>query len=437
MQALETFIHLHNQVVAREFLEELLLLAVSDNDITIYKRVKKILETYPNVKEFEVVVKDISVLKKQLEATQSVGLNGSRHKGVYKEALNECGRLNKGYKFEKGGKIVKTKQSKKKKSQTAYTEIQKLEKELASIDTNTQEGKAKLKDLQGKAKDILDTVSIEDIKQEAKEHSKKYQALSDAFKEAGKKLDANPKNRDLKKKEKEAGQKLNDWANKSTTFNKLLKWKGYKGILVVGKYAKNKSDNNPQKKPVKKGVKMSKNTKTPFVLSYLPKKYEKKIYTSTTNELVKGTKETTTDTVFRNANKNMLELVKNKLMSLELFKKGYFRNEDKPVYYNIPTFVYKKAYVTELKTIDVVILEYLLKELEKYDYETAWEEYSFEGKNAFEIGSNVKNNITKIKRYLDKQKGLGGTAEEKPKFSTLKEVKKYYLNWALKNLIDP
>jgi len=50
-----------------------------------------------------------SVLKK-------AGLNAPRHNGAAKNALSECGRLKKGFKYEKGGKIVKVKKQPKKKS---------------------------------------------------------------------------------------------------------------------------------------------------------------------------------------------------------------------------------------------------------------------------------------------------------------------------------
>lgn len=44
-----------------------------------------------------------------------LGLKAPRHNGAAKNALSECGRLKKGYKYVKGGKIVKVKKTKKKK----------------------------------------------------------------------------------------------------------------------------------------------------------------------------------------------------------------------------------------------------------------------------------------------------------------------------------
>jgi len=47
---------------------------------------------------------------------QETGLNAPRHNGSAKNALSECGRLKKGFRYEKGGKIVKVKKQPKKKS---------------------------------------------------------------------------------------------------------------------------------------------------------------------------------------------------------------------------------------------------------------------------------------------------------------------------------
>jgi|GEM_PF-1765223 len=49
---------------------------------------------------------------------KQAGLNAPHHKGAAKNALSECGRLKKGFRYEKGGKIVKVKKQSKKKKPT-------------------------------------------------------------------------------------------------------------------------------------------------------------------------------------------------------------------------------------------------------------------------------------------------------------------------------
>jgi antirestriction protein ArdC len=51
----------------------------------------------------------------EISERKANGLNAPRHEGIAKEALSECGRLLPGYKYNKGGKIVKVETGKKKK----------------------------------------------------------------------------------------------------------------------------------------------------------------------------------------------------------------------------------------------------------------------------------------------------------------------------------
>lgn len=55
----------------------------------------------------------IVIDNQQPKEKKTKGLKGIQHKGIERIALNNCGRLNKGFKYEKGGLIVQTEESKK------------------------------------------------------------------------------------------------------------------------------------------------------------------------------------------------------------------------------------------------------------------------------------------------------------------------------------
>lgn len=209
------------------------------------------------------------------------GLNGAWHTGIKKDALDDCNRLKKGYKYDKGGKIVK----------------------------------------------------VSKVKAKPKKASKKT----------------------------------------ATT--------------------KPEKNNN-------KTVKLD-SDETLFILDDLPKKYEKAIFGSAFAEL-KRLAEKSSDKTLSTAAKNMLYLLKEDLFVLLNFKKGYERDSDKQEYRNVPA-VYTKLLSKDLAKIkDVKVLDFLLRKTREYVYETAWNEYKFNGKDVFEISKILKFNIKSIEKQIEK-----------------------------------
>lgn len=128
MTAIEAFNSLDNREISRKEVEDVLNRAKEENNTTIIYRLSKILNDYPQATHF-----DISITHYQPQE----GLLGVQHTGSYKEALDDCGRLRKGWKFVNGNvvKIQKKertkKESKPKKEtdKTAIDEIKKIVKE--------------------------------------------------------------------------------------------------------------------------------------------------------------------------------------------------------------------------------------------------------------------------------------------------------------------
>ncbi len=73
--------------------------------IEIWHKIGDVLYKYPNATEFKITIKNPIKIET---------LNAPRHSGIGKEALTECGRLKKGYRYVKGGKIEKKTPTKKK-----------------------------------------------------------------------------------------------------------------------------------------------------------------------------------------------------------------------------------------------------------------------------------------------------------------------------------
>ena len=128
MTALEAFNALDNREVSRKEVEQVLLQAKAENNTTIIYRLSKILNDYPQATHFE-----ISVTHYQPQE----GLLGVQHTGNYKEALDDCGRLRKGWKFingnvvkvEKKKKLKKESKPKKETDKTAIDDIRKIVQE--------------------------------------------------------------------------------------------------------------------------------------------------------------------------------------------------------------------------------------------------------------------------------------------------------------------
>ena len=98
---MKEFIALHNRTVSRDEIQTVIALAKEQNNTEVIYRLSKILNDHPDSKRF-----NINIINYPQETTQKVGLAGTRHSGDYREALDECGRLKKGWHFV-DGKVVK------------------------------------------------------------------------------------------------------------------------------------------------------------------------------------------------------------------------------------------------------------------------------------------------------------------------------------------
>ncbi|WP_196774051.1 MULTISPECIES: zincin-like metallopeptidase domain-containing protein [Capnocytophaga] len=94
---MEEFINLHNRTVSRSEVERVISIAKEQNNTEVIYRLSRILNAYPTEKRFVINIKDYP--------TPPTALAGAHHTGDYREALDDCGRLRKGYKFVKG-KII-------------------------------------------------------------------------------------------------------------------------------------------------------------------------------------------------------------------------------------------------------------------------------------------------------------------------------------------
>ncbi len=106
---MEEFIALHNRTVSRSEIERVVSLAKEQNNTEVIYRLSRILNAYPTEQRFVINIKDYP-------ATPTA-LAGAHHTGDYREALDDCGRLKKGWKFSKG-QVVKVTPKAKKTSDT-------------------------------------------------------------------------------------------------------------------------------------------------------------------------------------------------------------------------------------------------------------------------------------------------------------------------------
>ena len=132
---MKEFIALHNHTVSRDEIQTVITLAKEQNNTEVIYRLSKILNDHPDSTRF-----NINIINYPQETTQQVALAGTRHSGDYREALDECGRLKKGWHFI-DGKVVKVQKRSGLLSQ--YTE-----KEFGHPFTKTL--KAKFKELNWK-----------------------------------------------------------------------------------------------------------------------------------------------------------------------------------------------------------------------------------------------------------------------------------------------
>ena len=132
---MKEFIALHNRTVSRDEIQTVIALAKEQNNTEVIYRLSKILNDHPDSNRF-----NINIINYPQETDNQVALAGARHSGDYREALDECGRLKKGWHFV-DGKVVKVQKRSGLLSQ--YTE-----KEFGHPFTKTL--KAKFKELNWK-----------------------------------------------------------------------------------------------------------------------------------------------------------------------------------------------------------------------------------------------------------------------------------------------
>jgi len=106
---MEEFINLHNRTVSRSEVERVISIAKEQNNTDVIYRLSRILNAYPTEQRFVINIKDYP--------TPPTALAGTHHTGDYREALDDCGRLKKGWKFSKG-QVVKVTPKAKKTSDT-------------------------------------------------------------------------------------------------------------------------------------------------------------------------------------------------------------------------------------------------------------------------------------------------------------------------------
>ena len=109
MTALEAFNALDNREVSRKEVEQVLTQAKAENNTAIIYRLSRVLNDSPEATHFEITITHYD---------SPVGLSGVQHTGDYREALDDCGRLRKGWKFVKGNVVKVEKKEKPKKGKT-------------------------------------------------------------------------------------------------------------------------------------------------------------------------------------------------------------------------------------------------------------------------------------------------------------------------------
>ena len=121
MTALEAFNTLDNREVSRKEVEQVLTQAKAENNTAIIYRLSRVLNDSPEATHFEITITHYD---------SSVGLSGVQHTGDYREALDDCGRLRKGWKFLKGNVIKVEKKEKPKKGKTPKKETKPVKSKI-------------------------------------------------------------------------------------------------------------------------------------------------------------------------------------------------------------------------------------------------------------------------------------------------------------------
>ena len=120
---MEEFIALHNRTVSRSEIERVISIAKEQNNTEVIYRLSRILNAYPTEQRFVINIKDYPA--------PPTALAGAHHTGDYREALDDCGRLKKGWKFSKG-QVVKVVPKAKKTPNTPTATTAVVSKQLVS-----------------------------------------------------------------------------------------------------------------------------------------------------------------------------------------------------------------------------------------------------------------------------------------------------------------
>ena len=104
---MKEFIALHNRTVSRDEIQTVIALAKEQNNTEVIYRLSKILNDHPDSNRFNINIINYPTVGANSNSPSNTALAGARHSGDYREALDECGRLKKGWHFV-DGKVVKT-----------------------------------------------------------------------------------------------------------------------------------------------------------------------------------------------------------------------------------------------------------------------------------------------------------------------------------------
>ena len=103
---MKEFIALHNRTVSRDEIQTVIALAKEQNNTEVIYRLSKILNDHPDSNRFNINIINYPTVGANSNSPSNTALAGTRHSGDYREALDECGRLKKGWHFV-DGKVVK------------------------------------------------------------------------------------------------------------------------------------------------------------------------------------------------------------------------------------------------------------------------------------------------------------------------------------------
>ena len=103
---MKEFIALHNRTVSRDEIQTVIALAKEQNNTEVIYRLSKILNDHPDSTRFNINIINYPTVGANSNSPSNTALAGTRHSGDYREALDECGRLKKGWHFV-DGKVVK------------------------------------------------------------------------------------------------------------------------------------------------------------------------------------------------------------------------------------------------------------------------------------------------------------------------------------------